>query len=235
MVNAFVYLRVSGIGQVSGDGFDRQLEACEQYAALNGLTITRIFREEGVSGTKDLVERPALCDLMAELQESGTRTIVIEKLDRLARDLMVSETIIADIQKQRFNLISVAEPDLCSTDPSRKLVRQIFSAIAEYDRAMTVLKLRGARQRMKAKTGRCEGQLAFGMKAGERPTLDGILSKHAAGMNSKNIAIWLNASGIHTRGGGHWHPSTVAKILHRHTVPNQFRNLPLQVVENAMQ
>ena len=32
---------------------------------------------------------------------------------------------------------------LCSDDPSRKLMFQIMGAIAEYDKAVTVLKLRG--------------------------------------------------------------------------------------------
>ena len=56
---------------------------------------------------------------------------------------MVQETIVADLLKSGFELISACEPDLCSDDPSRKLVRQVFGAIAEYDRAMTVPKLRG--------------------------------------------------------------------------------------------
>lgn len=58
------------------------------------------------------------------LHSNGVRTI-IERLDRLARDLMVHETIIADLQKNGFDLISVAEPDLMATDPTRILVRQI--------------------------------------------------------------------------------------------------------------
>ena len=45
-------------------------------------------------------------------------------------------------------LLSVAEPDLLQDDPSRKLMRQIFGAIAEYEKTMIVLKLRGARMRV---------------------------------------------------------------------------------------
>jgi hypothetical protein len=67
------------------------------------------------------------------------------KLDCLARDLMIQEHIIADLQRRGINLISVAEPDLRSDDPSRKMMRQIMGAIAEYDKSMVVLKLRGAR------------------------------------------------------------------------------------------
>ena len=50
------------------------------------------------------------------------------------------------------------EPDLVEddpTNPTRKLVRQIMGAIAEYEKSLIVLKLRGARMRMRAKAGRC--------------------------------------------------------------------------------
>jgi hypothetical protein len=57
---AFAYLRVSGKGQVDGDGFPRQLIAIEKYSQGNGLKIRKVFREEGISGTKELENRPAL-------------------------------------------------------------------------------------------------------------------------------------------------------------------------------
>ena len=54
---AFAYLRVSGKGQVDGDGFPRQLAAIQAYAKANGLTLAKVYREEGVSGTKELENR----------------------------------------------------------------------------------------------------------------------------------------------------------------------------------
>ena len=126
MTKAYSYLRVSGAGQLEGDGFDRQTDTITKYAASAGLTIVQTFREEGVSGTKELDDRPALAELLAALEQSDDiRIVIIEKLDRLARDLMVQETIVADMQKRGYTLISAHEPDLCSTDPSRVLVRQI--------------------------------------------------------------------------------------------------------------
>src|SRR5215469_2260549 len=100
MTKAFSYLRVSGRGQIEGDGFDRQTEAIRKYAAGHGIEIVEVFREEGVSGTKEMDDRPALAGLLAALEENGIRTVLIEKLDRLARDLMVQETIIADMQRR---------------------------------------------------------------------------------------------------------------------------------------
>ncbi|MGP8173546.1 MAG: recombinase family protein [Terracidiphilus sp.] len=215
MTRAFVYLRVSGKGQVEGDGFDRQFLACQAYAAEHSLEIVEVFREEGVSGANELADRPALSLLLAALEANGVKTILIEKLDRLARDLMVSETIIADLRKSGCTLLSTMEPDLCSEDPSRKLVRQIFGAIAEYEKKMIVLKLRGARQRQKARNGKCEGRHAFGKKPGEAAILARMLELRRQPITCAKIADLLNTEDVPTRGGRLWHPGTVAKILAR--------------------
>ena len=96
MRKAFAYLRVSGKGQVKGDGFPRQLKAIREYAKGHDIRIVKIYREEGVSGTKELENRPALLEMMQALHGNGVKLVLIEKLDRLARDLMIQETIIGE-------------------------------------------------------------------------------------------------------------------------------------------
>jgi DNA invertase Pin-like site-specific DNA recombinase len=203
------------MGQVDGDGFTRQTEAIGRFAASSGMVILDTFREEGISGAKDLENRPALQDLLLAIEAGDVRVVLIERLDRLARDLMVQETIIGDLGKRGITVISVAEPDLCSDDPSRKMMRQIFGAIAEYDKAMIVLKLRGARQRTKAKTGRCEGAKAFGTVDGQRPTVERILSLRSAGMAVDTIAETLNVEGLKSKTGGQWYGSSIRNVLIR--------------------
>jgi DNA invertase Pin-like site-specific DNA recombinase len=211
---AFGYLRVSGKGQIEGDGFARQRAAIETHAQANGITISQWFEERGVSGTKDLDNRPALQALILALHSNGVKTVIIEKLDRLARDLMVQETIIGDIRKSGFELVSVAEPDLCSDDPSRTLVRQVFGAIAQYEKTMLVSKLRGARQRKHIQTGRCEGRKPYGTRVGEQDIIAKIKSLHASGSNYEAIAKQLNAEGVQTRKlFGAWYPSGVRNII----------------------
>lgn len=214
-MKAFAYLRVSGKGQLGGDGFPRQRAAIKGFADSRGIGIVRWFREEGISGRRDLENRPALQELMLALHSNGTRVVLIEKLDRLARDLMVQETIVGDLRKNGFELISVAEPDLCSDDPSRKLVRQVFGAIAEYERSMTVLKLKVARQRIRARNGRCEGRKPYGERTGEQEVIARARELARRGMNYSHIAYTLNRERRPTRAGGQWFPATVSRILAR--------------------
>jgi DNA invertase Pin-like site-specific DNA recombinase len=215
MKKAFAYLRVSGKGQVNGDGFPRQFEAVKRYAAAHGCEIVDVYREKGVSGTKELENRPALQDLLTALYSNGVRTVIIERLDRLARDLMVQETIIADLRKHGVELISVCEPDLSSDDPSRKLMRQIFGAIAEYDKAMIVLKLKVARQRLRALTGRCEGRKPYGERTGEQEIIGRIIKLRGEGLGMDRIAERLNAEGVKPRTGVKWYPMSISRVLER--------------------
>jgi DNA invertase Pin-like site-specific DNA recombinase len=213
MTKAHAYLRVSGKGQVEGDGFTRQLKAIKEYAAAHDMKIVNVYREEGVSGTKESAARPAWSELMTALHSNGVGVIIIERLDRLARDLMVQETIIADLLKNGFELVSVAEPDLMANDPTRILVRQMMGAVAQYEKSQIVLKLRGARLRKRAKTGRCEGRKPYGFYEGERAALDRVKALRAEGLGFDRIAARLNEEHVPTRTGRPWHGVVVNRIL----------------------
>jgi len=215
MTQAFAYLRASGKGQVAGDGFPRQLAAIEKYAAAHDIRILEVFREKGVGGATELDDRPALLALMETLAANGTKLVLIEKLDRLARDLMVQEAIIGDLRKRGFELVSVTEPDLLQNDPTRVLMRQIFGAIAEYEKKMIIAKLRGARQRAKAKDGRCEGRKPFGYRPDEASALERMRQLRDEGLSHQRIADTLNAEGIRPRAGQRWWASAVNNILSR--------------------
>jgi DNA invertase Pin-like site-specific DNA recombinase len=213
MTKAFAYLRVSGKGQLEGDGFTRQLTAIKKFAAANNIRIVRIFREEGISGTKDLENRPALQDLLVALHSNGTKLVLVEKLDRLARDLMIQESIIADMKRNGFEIASVTEPDLCSDDPSRVLMRQILGAFAQYERAMIVQKLRGARQRMRVKTGRCEGRKPYGTRPGETEIIERMKALRSEGLAVDKVAATLNSEGAKPRAGQSWYATSVYRVL----------------------
>ncbi len=214
MIAAYAYLRVSSKGQTEGDGFPRQREAIATYAAAAGITIAGYYEEQLTGGT-DWDDRPAWLDMMAQATADGVTTIVIERLDRLARTLMVQEHIIADLGKRGITLISTHEPDLDSDDPTRVLMRQIMGAIAQYDRAMVVLKLKGARARMKRETGRCEGRKPYGHLPGEADILALILDGARAGNNCVEMAAGLNKAGLPARHGGQWRDCTISSILRK--------------------
>jgi DNA invertase Pin-like site-specific DNA recombinase len=215
MTKAFAYLRVSGKGQVEGDGFERQLLAIKKYAAAHGIRIVKVFREEGVSGTTDWDDREAFTEMMALLLANGTRTVLVENLSRLARDLMVQESILADFKAKRLELVSVVEPDLGGDDPTRVLMRQMLGAFHQYEKAMVVAKLKGARQRRKAVTGRCEGRKAYGYREGEPEVVQRIVALRRKALPLQLIADALNRDGVKTRMGREWTPMQISNVVKR--------------------
>jgi DNA invertase Pin-like site-specific DNA recombinase len=109
----------------------------------------------------------------------------------------------------------VTEPDLLQHDPTRVLMRQIFGAIAQYEKAMIVAKLRGARERMKAKEGRCEGRKPYGTFEGEGEIIERIKALRSSGLSSAAIAQKLNDDSAKSRAEGKWYDKTVNRILSR--------------------
>jgi DNA invertase Pin-like site-specific DNA recombinase len=154
--------------------------------------------------------------MLTALHLNGVRLILIERLDRLARSLSVQESIIAELKPHGSELISVEEPDLLKDDPYRVMFRQFQGAIAQCEKANIVLKLRGARQRMKAKMGRCEGRKPYGANDGEPPIVARMKELRARGMAYDRIAATLNSDGVPTRTlGKRWHRFAVNQILNR--------------------
>ena len=217
MEKAFGYLRVSGKGQLDGDGFDRQRKSIEDYAAANGFEIVHIYEEEGVSGT--LADRPALADMIISLEQNGhgVKTVIIERIDRLARDLMVQETILSEMNKGGVSVLSATDGDLLDDDPTRKLVRQVLGAIAEYDKEMTVQKLRAARERKRMKNGKCEGRKSYAeINPNIIKEINRLKRKRKGRKNrtSKEIARCLNEAGFVSATGGEFNGRTVENIIY---------------------
>ena len=157
--------------------------------------------------------------LALEENSIGTKAIIIERVDRLARDLMVQEPIISDLQSRGFELISVHEgPELLSEDPTRKLVRQVLGAIAEYEKQMTVLKLRSARERKRLAVGKCEGRKGYKEIAPEIIREIKQLRRKRRGqkrMGFNQIAENLNEKGFTTATGKPFTGNNVSTIFHR--------------------
>ena len=219
---AVSYLRVSGRGQIDGDGFPRQRDAIQRYAQAHDVQIVEEFRDEGVCGAKDLDERPGLGAMLDRIESNGVRLVLVERADRLARDLMVSEIILADLRKHGVRVVS-ADGGIDTTeekpdDPdsaTRTLIRQVLGAVAQYDKTVTVWKLRSARQRMRRRTGRCEGRKAFGARDGERVTLAYMRRLREGGKGFQTIATVLNDEGRRSRTGRPWSGPVVRRILSR--------------------
>lgn len=222
-MKAFAYLRVSSQGQVEGDGFPRQRKAIDTCAKGKGITITREFREEGLSGETEWGTRPAFLEMVAAIMDNGVRTIIVENLTRLARAYIVQQPILVYLASKKITLISAdTGEDITEAlygDPMKKAMIQMQAVFSELEKDSLVRKLRAARERKKATTGRCEGRKPFGVTKAERAAIKHMMElRRLTDMSYAAIAEDLDKYGHRTRSGKKWSAPSVRNIINRETV-----------------
>jgi DNA invertase Pin-like site-specific DNA recombinase len=220
----FSYLRVSGLGQVDKDGPTRQRAAIEAFCGKHSLDSSFEFFEEGVSGTVDGMDRPKFAEMVAKIDLLraepilAVEAIVVESMDRLARDLMVSEFLLKECRERGIKVFIANSGDLVDVandggDPTRAMLRQILGAISQWDKSVTVRKLRSARLRARSDGNRCEGAKPYGYNEAEAIVKSRMQSFKNKGFSYANIAIELNAERFRTRFHKQWSEQTVRSVL----------------------
>jgi DNA invertase Pin-like site-specific DNA recombinase len=225
-VRAFGYVRVSGRGQLDGDGPQRQRDVIQKFCQEQRLAPLLFFAEDAVSGTIEGLNRPMFLHMIQAIEQCRKDCpqeevcIVLERLDRLARDLIVSEIILKECsirsipvyaadQGQKLDQASVG------ADPTRKLIRQILGAVSEWEKSVIVKKLRAARDRKRQETGRCEGVKPYGDLEAEIAVLRWLEISRVNRNSYETIARGANALGYVTRSGRPWTKAAVYQVLNR--------------------
>lgn len=226
-MNVIGYIRVSTDRQLDGQGLDVQEASIRAWVRDHGHRLVKIYIEEGVSGKLD--QRPALADALRALRDRRAAGMVVPKLDRLARDLVVQEQLVAEIRRMGAEPFSAAageaeylkdDPD----DPSRKLIRQVLGAVNEYERSMIALRLRSGRAQKARNGGYAYGAPPFGTQAHgkalvpddtEQAAVARIVDLDDAGASLRQICATLTAEGHRPRRSERWHPNAVARIVAR--------------------
>lgn len=228
-MKAIGYVRVSSDKQVDGYGLDVQTDAIRAWAKEHGHRIVRIVADEGVSGATP--DRDGLAEVLGLLQaKKATTVVVVYRLDRLARDLILQEQLIAECRRHGAELASCSPTEAAfigddDADPSRKMVRQIIGAVSEWEKSMVRLRLQSGRKR-KAQSGGYAGYgaPAYGQRSeagelvaneDETALVARITALHTEGVSLRGIATTLTEEGFLPRRGKAWHPMVLSRIVAR--------------------
>jgi DNA invertase Pin-like site-specific DNA recombinase len=163
-VEAVAYIRTSSAANVGSDkdSDKRQRTAIESFAKRAGLILVGEFTDAAVSGADPIESRPGFGALLDRIEGNGIRTVIVEDASRFARELMTQELGILTLIRRSVRVLTANGDDLTdSTDPSRKMMRQIAGAFHEYEKARLVAKLRAARERTRKAKGKCEGRKSW--------------------------------------------------------------------------
>ena len=96
--------------------------------------------------------------MLDRIEDNGVRTVIVEDALRFARELVTQELGILALIKRGVRVLTANGDDLTdSSDPSRKMMRQIAGSFAEYEKARLAAKLKAARERKRAHDGQVRG------------------------------------------------------------------------------
>jgi DNA invertase Pin-like site-specific DNA recombinase len=158
------YIRTSSGTNVGPDkdSEKRQRAAIQRHAKRAGITVVEWFNDPAVSGTDPIDQRPGFSALLDRIEGNGVKLVLVEDASRFARDLVAQELGIIALIRLGVRVLTANGDDMTdSSDPSRIMMRQIAGSFSQYEKARLVAKLKAARDRIKARTGKCGGRKPY--------------------------------------------------------------------------
>lgn len=216
-VEAIGYMRTSSASNVGADkdSEKRQRAAIEGYARSAGMVIVDWFYDAAIRGSDAITERPGFAAMLQRIAGNGVRTIIVESPDRFARDLAVQLAGHDHLRKLGVTLLPASAPDFFVEDtPTAILVRQVLGAIAQFDKATTIAKLKAARDRKIAAGEKCGGRLSHAERNPEMVALARKLrGDNGRPTSLRKIAAGLAEAGYKTPSGVPYSASAVASMI----------------------
>jgi DNA invertase Pin-like site-specific DNA recombinase len=162
------YVRVSTERQASeGQSIEAQEERIRAYAKASGLTVDRIYKDNGASG-KD-VNRPSIARLMSGLDEIGV--VIDYKFDRISRSVVDLYTLLERFQEAGVAFKSVSE-GVDTGSAIGRFIMSVLASLAQMERELIGERTRDTLAHKKVKGEHC-GRVPFGCRVGQ----DGRLEK----------------------------------------------------------
>lgn len=212
------YYRVSTQRQgISGLGLDAQRAAVNAYLNGGAWELLGEFTEvETGKGSNALTKRPQLAAALKLAQSHGA-TLIIAKLDRLARNVH----FVSGLLESKCNFVAADMPQ------ANKTMLQIYAVMSEWERDQISRRTKEALMAAKRKGTKIGAAGYANLKpniearrraadvyaAGLKPVFEGF---KAAGYSQRKMVEALNTAGTPTAAGrGKWTLSMVQRVLDR--------------------
>lgn len=223
------YARVSTADQVDGVSLEAQRAKIEAYCDLHGLSLSKVYADEGISA-KDTIGRPAAQKVLDLVRRKKVAGVVIFKLDRLVRNTKDAIEIAELCKAKSVALHSISEK--IDTDSAiGEFFFTLMAALAQLERKQIGERTATALQHKKANGEKTGGDVPFGYDvvcdaAGgdvtkrlipnplEQRAIGLMLRLRQKGRSLRAIVTELERRGIVTkRGKTKWHAQTVRAAL----------------------
>jgi DNA invertase Pin-like site-specific DNA recombinase len=188
-----------------------QREACESYIASQrseGWVLVRDqYDDGGISG--GTLERPALKQLLADIEDGLVDVVVVYKIDRLSRSLMDFSKLVEVFDRNCVTFVSVTQSFNTTTSMGR-LTLNILLSFAQFEREVTAERIRDKIRASRQKGMWMGGIVPLGYRVENRKlviedteatTVRMIFERFVAIGSATVLAKTLSAENVRTRSG----------------------------------
>jgi len=140
-----IYSRVSTDSQTT----ENQERELREIATRMGWSITKVYRDEGVSGAKSRSERPAFNALWKDATRRRFDMVMTWSVDRLGRSLQDLVAFLSELHALRIDLY-LHQQGVDTSTPAGKALFQMMGVFAEFERAMIRERVKSGLERAKA-------------------------------------------------------------------------------------
>jgi DNA invertase Pin-like site-specific DNA recombinase len=222
-----IYTRVSSAEQaLNGTSLAVQEEVLRAFAEAQGWAIVGVWSDKGVSGAKAEADRPQLAALMTVARTGQVDVLLVDKWDRMARNLNAQTTLWGELDTLGVEYVSRSEP--ASSGPAGEFVRNVMAAVAQDERQRIRARTISGRLARLKDGGWAGGEAPLGFRVqhdsdGRRPRLvihdaEAKMIRRAVsllldeGKTTGEVAAILNSEGYTPRKAPRWH----AALLRNH-------------------
>jgi len=142
-----IYARVS---TRNGQTVENQLRQLNEVADRMGWTIVAVWTDEGISGSKGRDQRPGFDQMITAINRREVDLVAAWSVDRLGRSLQDLIGFLADLQAKGCDLY-LHQQGIDTSTPSGRMLFQMLSVFAEFEREMIRERVVAGLERTKSK------------------------------------------------------------------------------------
>ena len=158
---AGLYVRVSTEEQaLRGFSIEAQIDALKEYCQKNNIKVVDVYADEGISGAKPPLKRPALKRLLDDVEAGKIDVIIFTKLDRWFRSVKEYFKVqdILDNNKVEWKAI---QEDYDTSTANGQMAITIFLAVAQNERDRTAERIKVVLEHKRKNKEACFGGQAI--------------------------------------------------------------------------
>ena len=156
-----LYGRVSTDEQaLKGFSIEAQVDAMKEYCKKNDMKIVDIYLDEGISGAKPPLKRPALKRLLEDVESGKIDMIIFTKLDRWFRSVKEYFKVQDVLDNNKVEWKAIQE-DYDTTTANGQMAITIFLAVAQNERDRTAERIKVVLEHKRKNKEACFGGQAI--------------------------------------------------------------------------